>query len=959
MSRRAPRSRNTAKVTRLLTCFLAVSALVLGTVVPATAASAATTAVPASASTGRISGDPVTAGIAKSTLAGFNAGYIISDAVFTNKSTMTEAQIQSFFNSKVSRCLGGRDENNEPIVCLKDFRMNTVSRPGDQYCSGYSGAANESAARIIYRVAQACNINPQVLIVMLQKEQGLITHTWPSAWRYRIALGQGCPDTAPCDPNFIGFFHQIYGAARQMQIYMEGKWFQWYAPGRTWNILYNPNRSCGSSPVYVANKATSALYYYTPYQPNAAALRAGYGTGDGCSAYGNRNFYNYFTDWFGSTQNPTSMQGLVKVGTAVWLLSGTNRYHLTAEAYPEYKAVFGAPVVVTQSVLDKFKEGPRGSFYVRNASTGVVAFLSGNQTHRFPSCALVETWGGACGASLVQLTPALFTKFQAGAEMSAFGRWDAGGRIHQVDGGTAYPVFGDAAARSLNGGKTPFAAVFPSAVKSKLRVADRTRFGAGLFIREKGDSRVWLADAQSGVLYHLPSWATARELGLAAVTTSVVSRADLANYREGSPLGLIYTCGGKNYLLGEGKLRQYVGTPPAGFGVTGLDAANCSALQLSGGNANKGVFLRIPGGAEVYHAVDGKVRHIATVNQMIDLNGGIRPTVNQVSKDYFATLPQASRYPAPGTVMRAQGASEVWFVDGARLLRLPSWSLGNELGYTSPAAVLPGDATHGMERRGDLQPFVRCADGLYVIAGGRKVAVAASDVGEVKASDLSPSACAALASGATVSGRLFLSDGTRTLVYTDGGFLLLRDQAAVNRAAGGVPVTPVSVSASYLSWLPSPTGVPQAGDAVRADGQSEVTLVDGTRRLHVPNWGVGEDLGIREGYRVVSAPLLANLPLDSTRVGIFVLCEGRTYVAARGVLYPLAQAALGGFVPVSLTAETCRTMRFAEAAPITSLRLTQGNGVFYEPVGGKLVSSSATTGTVLTVDARTIAGMPK
>ncbi|WP_194239204.1 hypothetical protein [Microbacterium sp. CBA3102] len=234
---------------------------------------------------------------------------------------MTEAQIQTFFNSKVSRCLGGRDENNEPIVCLKDFRMNTVTRPADAYCSGYSGAANESAARIIYRVSQACNINPQVLIVMLQKEQGLITHVWPSAWRYRIALGQGCPDTAPCDPNYIGFFHQIYGAARQMQIYMEGKWFQWYAPGKTWNILYNPKASCGSAPVYVANKATSALYYYTPYQPNAAAMRAGYGEGDGCSAYGNRNFYNYFTDWFGSTQSNALGEGAQAI-SAAWAAAG-------------------------------------------------------------------------------------------------------------------------------------------------------------------------------------------------------------------------------------------------------------------------------------------------------------------------------------------------------------------------------------------------------------------------------------------------------------------------------------------------------------------------------------------------------------------------------------------------------------------------------------------------------------
>jgi uncharacterized protein with LGFP repeats len=273
------------RMPRILATFVAVAALVVGVAVPAASASAATTA-----STGVVQAREV-----KTTLAGFSAGNIISDAVFTNKNTMTEAQIQSFFNGKVSKCQTG-------YVCLKDFRITSVTRPADAYCKGYTGAANESAARIIYRVAQACDINPQVLIVMLQKEQGLINHTWPSAWRYNIALGQGCPDTAPCDPNFIGFFHQIYGAARQMQIYMEGKWFQWYAPGNTWNVLYNPNAACGSGRVYIANKATAALYYYTPYQPNAAALRAGYGLGNSCSAYGNRNFYNYFTDWFGSTQ---------------------------------------------------------------------------------------------------------------------------------------------------------------------------------------------------------------------------------------------------------------------------------------------------------------------------------------------------------------------------------------------------------------------------------------------------------------------------------------------------------------------------------------------------------------------------------------------------------------------------------------------------------------------------------
>jgi len=53
--------------------------------------------------------------------------------------------------------------------------------------------------------------------------------------------------------------------------------------------------------VNVQNYATAALYNYTPYQPNAAALGNLYGTGDGCSSYGNRNFWVYYNDWFGPT----------------------------------------------------------------------------------------------------------------------------------------------------------------------------------------------------------------------------------------------------------------------------------------------------------------------------------------------------------------------------------------------------------------------------------------------------------------------------------------------------------------------------------------------------------------------------------------------------------------------------------------------------------------------------------
>jgi hypothetical protein len=89
--------------------------------------------------------------------------------------------------------------------------------------------------------------------------------------------------------------------ARQLKIYKAGRFGK--QPGVNF-IGYNPSASCGGTNLNIQNYATAALYNYTPYQPNAASLAAGWGLGDGCSSYGNRNFFNYYTSWFGSTAAP-------------------------------------------------------------------------------------------------------------------------------------------------------------------------------------------------------------------------------------------------------------------------------------------------------------------------------------------------------------------------------------------------------------------------------------------------------------------------------------------------------------------------------------------------------------------------------------------------------------------------------------------------------------------------------
>ena len=241
----------------------------------------------------------------------FEPGNIISDQHFFDSQAMDEAAIQQFLVSKVPTC-----SSSSAQPCLKSYRLDTTTRAAvTGVCDAYQGAAAELASRIVAKVAQACGINPQVLLATLQKEEGLITSVSPSAGMYKIAMGYGCPDTFVCDTHFYGFYNQVYRAAWQFKQYTMSPSSWRYKVGAN-AIQYNPKASCGSSIVTITNQATANLYNYTPYQPNAQALNNLGGTGDGCSSYGNRNFWFYFNNWFGPSTIPVNPQGNVDAVTA-------------------------------------------------------------------------------------------------------------------------------------------------------------------------------------------------------------------------------------------------------------------------------------------------------------------------------------------------------------------------------------------------------------------------------------------------------------------------------------------------------------------------------------------------------------------------------------------------------------------------------------------------------------------
>ncbi|CCH90115.1 Conserved protein of unknown function; putative LGFP domains [Modestobacter italicus] len=326
----------------------------------------------------------------------FDAGNIISDGVFFDGLSMDAAAVQTFLTAKGASCTDGQKP------CLKNYRQDTADQPADAYCAGYRRGAAETAATIIAKVGASCGINPRVLLVLLQKEQGLITTKSPTTYAYTNATGFGCPDTAACDPAFSGIVSQLYFAARQFQRYAAGAAGS-YRAGRENTIAYAPatkgydnigNARCGTSQVYIANKATAGLYSYTPYRPNAAALAAGYGTGDSCSTYGNRNFYLYYTDWFGSTQSPGGEAILARAsapGASTTLGAATSgvRCGLAAGGcYQSYQkaSIYWSPATGAQVV--------RGAIFGRWGASGWEGGLLGYPTG--------EEWCGLTGGGCFQ-----------------------------------------------------------------------------------------------------------------------------------------------------------------------------------------------------------------------------------------------------------------------------------------------------------------------------------------------------------------------------------------------------------------------------------------------------------------------------------------------------------------------------------------------------------------------------
>ena len=731
----------------------------------------------------------------------FDPGLIISDSVFFDFGTMTVADIQRFLESKVPVC---KDGDGGP-KCLRNYTMDTPAKAADDgRCDAMEAKTDQTAAQIIYDVARACKINPRVLLVTLQKEQGLVQAVNPTARMYAAALGFACPDVDPngsCGKVKAGLFNQLYFGAGQFQWYGDSRGsFTYLKVGKTANVRYNPSSSCGTKPVLIKSQATADLYYYTPYTPNDAALKNLYGSGDGCSAYGNRNFWRFYTDWFG---DPVAGGFLLKSKTsATYLIVDNNRYLVSDPDLLKALSPLGPLGVISDDYLNTFTDAGAMTRVVKSA-LGRYYFVEAGKKFLFSDCGQVSTFGLDCSKA-VQLTSSQLAALADSGPMSAYVA-GSGSDTYFISGGFKREVL-DTPSATANGISLPV-------LNNKLTIAAFNYLPWGPPVIKNGsiftnrDTKN-LDVYMDGLAYEIPA-AVGKDLDLKPwfeSSTGTMSTAGLSMAASTTPvLNFDRDDQGRTWLLtSAGKRLVTVGSelladspllPNSFFArIATMDAPLTAPLFARSSTDKKLFFVR-----------GGIRREIKTPADRTKLIPQLAmPVVQVLPPSALNQIVAAGTALPPGTLVEgklsAKAKPAMYWVDGNdKLVQIPDDAQAAALGLAVKGKVTPRAVTEadlaGYKRIGNFAGLkLQCADQAYLVSAGKAYPIAA-DIAAVypgASIPLQALTCAQLAVQTQQIGRFIRTPDRAYWLITNGKRQAIADVNAYKALFGQTPMSSIA-----------------------------------------------------------------------------------------------------------------------------------------------------------------------
>jgi hypothetical protein len=451
--------------------------------------------------------------VASASSSSYSPGNLISDSLFSAKDSMSVSDIQAFLVSKGS--------------VLADLPS---SHLGD-------GANGRSAAKIIYDASRASvssfggsnrpsnpftvSLNPQVILVTLQKETSLITGSYTPGSStlnnlLRIAMGYGCPDSGGCDAQYAGFTNQVNFASAQLWLDMwraQNNKSVSYHVGSTYtstnNPIYSPYCTTPNITFTVATAATSALYKYTPHVCN-----------------GNANFWFLMQKWFKPVAyRPTALK-INPADSTVYVIDDGKKWPVTGAGFTAWGFRWADVTNITEQELAL----PTGTVWTELAlgGDGTVFYIENGLRRPLTSPRLMSRYSFSWGT--VQRKPeSILSNVPYGLPMHELVLPVGDGTVYLATAGILYPVSGP-----IYGDAWKFA--WSDTARVPAYVTER--LGAGPLM-----SNLVIADGGDGTAYYI-DWGTAYKVsgpvaqawGFNLSTLRTVGPALIADQRQGGNL---------------------------------------------------------------------------------------------------------------------------------------------------------------------------------------------------------------------------------------------------------------------------------------------------------------------------------------------------------------------------------------------------------------------------------------
>jgi hypothetical protein len=641
----------------------------------------------------------------------WRAGNIIDDSVFTDKSALSVAQIQSFLDAQIGQCdtngtgiseLGGgtraqygaANGNPAPFTCLNGYYEVPKTTPGPAIpASNYgtttipSGAV--SAAQLIWNASQTYDISPAVLLVKLATESAgpLTSDVWPFKKQYLYAMGAYCPDSGPggsanCDPNYAGFSIQILESAKLLRGYlnnMEAPWWSYKKPYQTNNILWNVvERGCGGADVFIQNKATAALYTYTPYQPNQAALNNLYGTGDNCSAYGNRNFWRVFNDWFGLLNKPLVR---TEASGALFYVDGSVKHSVPAmQIVEEFGLGLDDVRFVTQSYLDSKATATNPMNYLvkstsdSDADGGSLYLISKGKRHYISSMGQLDTFNlSANSITLLPYSDVLLLPLAG--NLSTF-LTKPNGFTYRVIDNKKSAIFQPSLLNTLN--PSGYTSQLSDFIMSKVQPTTPS-IDKYLALIDQSNGRVYVSNGQNWS--YVPSMDVLSCYNIA--TTLTFSANDVVIGTQGDPASCIArTSSNDEYLLN--KTDKYLLNPAWGLAAKNVVSDFIVTSKTDTQTSSTSAFLTPTG--EIYLLQGGKKRHVTSMPALSD-NSFSTTTFHRVNSSSISGIPNGTKVYRDGSLLQNTQTGQIYVVIGDSLTYIDSMTTFNAYGFNSTKII--------------------------------------------------------------------------------------------------------------------------------------------------------------------------------------------------------------------------------------------------------------------------------